>query len=291
MNKLSPERRAQIIGALVEGNSVRATCRMTGAAKGTVLSLLEEIGNVCLAYQRSHHINLRCERVQADEIWAFVGAKEKNTRPEKKMADAWGDAWTWVAMCADTKLAITWLTAPRHAQSALQFIGDLSVRLAGRIQLTTDGAHMYESAVARTFHPDGVDYAQLVKTYGPAPERSVSGRYSPPVCVGAARHRVFGNPNPKHVSTSYIERQNLTMRMKVRRFTRLTNAFSKKLANHCHALALYFMHYNYCRPHMTLTKAAGGVHTTPAMAAGLASHVWGLSEIVSLLSSEQAGAA
>lgn len=290
MNRLSVERRARIIAALVEGNSVRATCRQVGAAKGTVLSLLADVGVACLAFQRSRFIDLPCERIQADEIWSFVGAKEKNTHPDKKLAQSWGDAWTWVAICADTKLVPTWLVAPRHMWSAMDFIGDVAARLRGRIQLTTDGAMIYEAAVARAFTPEGVDYARLRKIYGVAEgaPASVGGRYSPAVCIGAEKEPVFGNPNPKHINTSYVERTNLTMRMSMRRFTRLTNGFSKKLENHCHAIALHFMAYNYVRPISTLTKARRGIHTTPAMAAGLTDRVWTCEDVARLLENDDA---
>lgn len=286
MNRLSLERRAQIISALVDGNSVRATGRICGAAKGTILSLIADLGVACDAFQRSRHVNLKCERIQVDEIWSFVGAKEKNTRPEKKRDLAWGDAWTWVALDADTKLVPTWAVAPRHYQSAIDFMGDVCARLAGRVQLTTDGAPFYEAAVARAFSPDGVDYAKLRKIYGVVTDGSAASgwsKYSPAMCVGAEREPVFGNPDRKHISTSFVERTNLTLRMSSRRFTRLTNGFSKKLENHCHAIALHFLAYNYVRPLSTLTKRNGGIHTTPAMAAGLADRVWTCENVAELL--------
>jgi IS1 family transposase len=294
MNRLSIARRAQIIAALVDGNSVRATCRIVGAAKGTVLSLVADIGAACLAYQYEQHVNLTCQRIQMDEIWSFVGAKEKNTTREKKAAESWGDVWTWVAICADTKLVPMWLVAPRHLESAEYFMRDLAGRVANRIQLTTDGMLLYEHAVARTFTPEGVDYARLRKIYGRPEGASVSGwsRYSPSACIGAERESVFGNPDPKHISTSYVERTNLTMRTSMRRFTRLTNGFSKKLENHGHAIALHFMAYNYVKPLSTLSKRAKGIHTTPAMAAGLTDRVWTCEDIARLLEekSESVGA-
>jgi IS1 family transposase len=285
MNRLSLERRAALIRALVDGNSVRATGRIVGAAKGTILSLLADVGTACDAYQRSRHINLPCERIQVDEAWSFIGAKDKNASYEKKKAQSWGDAWTWVAICADTKLVPTWMVAPRHTQNATHFMGDICARLAGRVQLSTDGASFYEAAVARVFAPDGVDYGVLRKVYGVPEESSAPAarRYSPPVVLEAERIPVFGNPDPKHISTSYVERTNLTMRTSMRRFTRLTNGFSKKLENHCHAIALHFMAYNYVKPMSTLTKRAKGIHTTPAMAAGLTDRVWTCEDIARLL--------
>lgn len=282
------ERRAQIIIALVDGNSVRATSRIVGAAKGTILSLLADVGVACLAYQRSRHIDLACERIQVDEMWSFVGAKEKNASYEKKVNAGFGDAWTWVAIDADTKLVPMWMVAPRHMHSATDFMGDICARLRGRVQLTTDGASIYEAAVARAFTPEGVDYAILRKVYGIAEESSAPAarRYSPPVVVSAERERVFGNPDPKHISTSYVERTNLTMRTCIRRLTRLTNGFSKKLANHCHAIALHFMAYNYVKPLSTLTKRNRGIHTTPAMAAGLTDRVWTCEDIARLLETQ-----
>lgn len=285
MNRLSLDRRAAIIRALVDGNSVRATGRIAGAAKGTILSLLADVGEMCFAYQHAKHVNLTCERIQMDEIWSFVGAKEKNTTPDKKIDQSWGDVWTWVAICADTKLVPMWYVAPRHMGSAIYFMKDIAGRLANRIQLTTDGAMLYEHAVARAFTPEGVDYARLRKIYGRPEGGSASGwsRYSPAACIGAEREPVFGNPDPKHINTSYVERTNLTMRTSMRRFTRLTNGFSKKLDNHCHAIALHFMAYNYCKPLSTLTKKAKGVHTTPAMAAGLTDRVWTCEDIARMV--------
>lgn len=285
MNRLGLERRAQIISALVDGNSVRATGRIVGAAKGTILSLLAQIGETCFAYQYAKHVNLPCERIQMDEIWSFVGAKEKNATPERKAKDSWGDVWTWTAICADTKLVPIWQIAPRHLQAAEYFMRDLARRVAGRIQLTTDGALLYESAVARAFSEDGVDYARLRKIYAAPEGGSASGwhRYSPRRLVRTEREAVFGNPDHRHISTSYVERCNLSMRMSMRRFTRLTNGFSKKLDNHHHALALHFMAYNYMKPMSTLTKRNGGIHTTPAMAAGLTDRVWTSEDVARLI--------
>lgn len=271
MNKLSVTDRAKILACLVEGSSIRATCRMTGAAKGTVLKLLAEVGSACLDYQDSRLRKLPCKRVQVDEIWSFVGAKEKNASAEQQ-ANGMGDIWTWTALCADTKLALCWHVGERNAAAARDFIADLAGRLSGRIQLTSDGLQLYVKAVEAAFGGN-VDYAQLVKVYG-APTDG-QRRYSPPECIGAELVPVNGNPDKKHISTSYVERQNLTMRMHMRRFTRLTNAFSKKVENHAHAVSLHFMYYNFCRVHQKL-------RVTPAMEAGVTDHVWDLSEIIEM---------
>lgn len=217
--------------------------------------------------------NLNTRRVQADEIWSFVYAKAKNV-PEEKKAPGVGDVWTWTATDADAKLMISYLVGGRDAGFAFEFMQDVASRLSNRVQLTTDGHRPYLEAVEDTFGAD-IDYAQLVKIYGTEQLPSES-RYSPPKCLGARPHTVTGNPDEKHISTSYIERQNLTMRMMNRRFTRLTNAFSKKIENHKHSVALHFMHYNFCRIHKTL-------RVTPAMEAGLSNHVWEIEEIISLL--------
>jgi IS1 family transposase len=279
MNKLTSARRAQIVRALVEGNSIRAVCRLTGAAKATVLKLLVDLGEFCSIYQDHVLRNLKATRVEADEIWAFVGAKARNARQ-----DSHGDIWTYTAIDADSKLMISWLVAPRSQEATNAFIADLADRLAKRVQLTTDGNGMYLTAVRRAFDIGDVDYAQLVKTYGQAEEQGPQRRYSPMVCTGSSKVRMIGNPDVDLVSTSYVERANLTMRMQMRRFTRLTNAFSKKAENHAHAVSLHFMHYNFCRPHATLTKAHPSHYpTTPAMAAGITDHLWKVEEIVALM--------
>lgn len=282
MNKLSHARRAAILRALCEGNGIRATARLTGSNKDTVMKLLVEAGEFASAYQDVAHRNLTTTRVEADELWAFVGAKQKRaTRPGD------GDIWTFTALDADSRLMLTWLVGPRSQESADAFIGDLRSRLTRRIQLTTDGHGMYLTAVRRAFAFGEVDYAQLVKQYG-QPEGAVeaSRRYSPPVCTGAEKVRMIGRPDRDLVSTSYVERANLTIRMQNRRFTRLTNAFSKKAENHAHAVSLFFLYYNYCRPHQTLTKAEGS-KTTPAMAAGLTDRVWTVDDIVTLMDPAQ----
>ena len=282
MNRLSTERRVRILAALCEGASVNATARQTGVSKVTILKLLAEVGQACLDFQREKLVNLPCKKLQADEVWSFVSCKERNVPAEEKGMGR-GDAWTWTAICADTKLVPCWHVGARDAEAAHLFMEDLASRLANRVQLTTDGLRAYLVAVEGAFGWNGVDYAMLVKLYGEAPE-GPQRRYSPAKLISAEKTWVMGNPDEDHVSTSYAERQNLTMRMNMRRLTRLTNGFSKKIENHVHAIALYFMHYNFCRKHETLTKNAGGIHTTPAMAAGVSDHVWKLEEIVTLIS-------
>jgi IS1 family transposase len=279
MNQLSIERRAAVIRALVEGNSIRATCRMTGTAKNTVSRLLIELGEACRSYQNRHLRNLTASRIQCDEIWGFCGAKQKRVDGGAKGE---GDLWTWTAMDADTKLMVCWHVGKRDYMAARAFMADLKSRLATRVQLTTDGLAWYRPAVEQAFRWGGVDFAQLVKVYASSTEGV--NRYSPPVVIGAHKLWVMGNPDMDHVSTSYVERSNLTMRMGMRRFTRLTNAFSKKAQNHVAAVDLHFMHYNFCRPHQTLTSAHPRHYpTTPAMAAGVADHVWTVEEICGLL--------
>lgn len=281
MNKLPVAKRAEIVRALVEGNSVRATCRLTGAAKGTVLSLLVQVGEACSRYQDETLRDLPCKRVQVDEIWSFVGAKERNLTPEERSNGERGDVWTWTAIDADTKLIPSWQVGDRSWEYAKRFVDDLAGRLANRVQLTSDGHRAYLQAVDDAFGAN-VDYAQLDKIYGRPLNDGPSARYSPPECIGIVKKPIMGNPDPYHISTSYVERSNLTMRMSMRRFTRLTNAFSKKLANHEAAISLHFMWYNFARPHQTLTGSNGGILKTPAMAAGVADHVWTAEEIVSL---------
>jgi IS1 family transposase len=280
MNRLSTETRTRILAALCEGASINATSRQTGVSKVTILKLLAGVGEAVLAYQRKTLVNLPCKKVQADEVWSFVQCKERNV-PQDEKGMGRGDAWTWTAICADTKVIPCWHIGRRDADAALLFMRDLASRLATRVQLTTDGHSAYLTAVEGAFGWNGVDYAMLVKLYGKSPSGAV--RYSPPELIGIEKTWIMGKPIKGDVSTSYAERQNLTMRMNIRRLTRLTNAHSKKLENHKHAISLYFMHYNFCRKHETLTKAAGGIHTTPAMAAGVSDHVWKLEEIVALL--------
>lgn len=273
-------KRVAVVAALVEGNSIRSTARMTGVSKPTILKLLADLGTECAAYHNAHVRNLRSRRIQCDEIWQFVGAKQKNATPDQK-AHGWGDVWTWTGIDADTKLIVSWFLGARDAITAWWFMRDLTSRLITRVQLTTDGHAAYLGAVEDAF-ADLIDYAQLVKIYGAPRDGAV--RYSPAQMLSTRQEVIRGNPDPKHISTSYVERQNLSMRMGMRRFTRLTNGFSKKAENHAHAVALYFMHYNFARIHGTL-------RVTPAMAAGLSDHVWSLSEIVGLLDRQGAVAA
>jgi IS1 family transposase len=249
---------------------------MTGVAKNTVVKLLVDLGAACSKYQDETLRGIQSKRVQCDEIWAFIGAKQKNVRPEK--AAKWGDCWTWTGMDADSKLMISWRLGPRDGATAFEFINDLAGRLANRVQLTTDGHRPYLAAVEDAFGGE-IDYAMLVKLYGGSGEPET--RYSPAKCLGCIPTPISGDPDPKHISTSYVERQNLTMRMSMRRFTRLTNAFSKKLENHAAMVSLYFMYYNFGRVHQTL-------RVTPAMEAGIADHVWSIEEIVALLDAPMA---
>ena len=274
MNRLDASSRAQVIRCLVEGSSIRATVRMTGVSKNTISKLLVELGAKCQAYQSEVFVNLNCKRLQADEIWAFVGAKQKNVKPHHFDDGGYaGDVWTWLAIDADTKLVPCWVLGPRDAAAGRDFIEDLAGRLANRVQLTTDGLKVYLNAIADVFQGD-IDYAILHKIYGrDMPDAS---RYSPAQCIGCEKKTAVGHPDPEHISTSYAERQNLTMRMHMRRFTRLTNGFSKKVENHMAAVALHFMYYNFAKAHQTLK-------TTPAVAAGVADHVWSVDEIVALL--------
>ena len=277
MNKLTKERRVQVVKALVEGNSINGIVRMTGVAKNTVLKLLADLGSACLDYQDVTLRNLKLRYIECDEIWEFCYAKEKNVPAEHKGEFGYCDVWTWTAIDAETKLVPCWRVGSRDAREAYYFMNDLKSRLSTRVQITTDGHRPYLTAVEGAFGKD-VHYAMLVKIYGAAPENDT--RYSPAQCIAAEPHTIQGSPDPDHISTSYVERQNLTMRMSMRRFTRLTNGFSKKLENHMHAISLHFMWYNFARPHKTLSKP---YPTTPAMAAGLTDRVWTAEDIVSLL--------
>lgn len=273
MNKLAAADRAKILHCLVEGTSMRATARLMDVSINTVVKLLRDAGKACSAYQDKTFRNLRLTKVQCDEIWSFVGCKEKNASYDQKR-EGLGDCWTWTAIDGPTKLIPCWLAGTRDAGTAYHFIHDLKERLVNRVQLTTDGHKAYLSAVEDAFGCD-VDYAMLIKIYGAAPE-GPEVRYSPAQCMGAKKTVITGTPDHRHISTSYAERANLSMRMGMRRFTRLTNAFSKKLEQHENALALYFMFYNFARIHTSL-------RVTPAMEAGVADHVWSMEEIVALI--------
>jgi IS1 family transposase len=273
MNQLKTTKRAQIIAALVEGNSINATCRMLGVGKHTVLRLLEDAGCACAAYHNALVRGLEVKRVQCDEIWAFVLGKDKNLTQQQVEA-GFGSVWTWTAIDADTKLIISYMLGDRGAATGQAFMQDVASRISNRIQLTTDGHRVYAEAVENAFGSE-IDYAMLVKIYGASGDNPES-RYSPATCIGCRTGVLAGNPDPKHISTSYVERQNLSMRMGMRRFTRLTNGHSKKIENHGHQVALYFFHYNFCRVHSSL-------RVTPAMEAGLTDHVWTLEELCALL--------
>ena len=278
MNKLDLNRRVQITKALCEGNSLRSTARMTGVSINTVVKLLTDLGSACLDYQDKVMRNLTCQKLQCDEIWSFVYSKAKNVPTEHEGQFGYGDVWTFVAIDADTKLTPCWHVGSRNVENATEFIADLKNRLTNRVQLTTDGHKMYLNAIESAFGSD-IDFAQLVKLYGETGEGQK--RYSPAECTGTVKTTIQGNPNMSKVSTSYIERQNLTMRMSMRRFTRLTNAFSKKLENHMYALALYFFHYNFVRTHKSL---ANPYPRTPAMAAGVTTRIWTFEDVIELLS-------
>src|SRR5438477_5758633 len=276
MNRLATEKRTQVVAALVEGTSINATCRMTGVSKHTVLKLLKNLGCAAASYHDTHIRNLRVRHVQCDEIWAFIYAKQKNVTAEQ-MEQGAGDVWTWTAIDADTKLIISYTLGDRGAGTAHAFMQDVAARIINRVQLTTDGHHVYVDAVEDAFGAD-IDFAMLQKIYG-APTDAPETRYSPATCIGCKTAIVTGDPDPSHISTSFVERSNLSMRMGMRRFTRLTNGFSKKLETHGHMVALYFFHYNFIRIHKTL-------RVTPAMEAGIADHLRPFEELIALLESE-----
>jgi IS1 family transposase len=280
MNRLATDKRTAVIAALVEGTSINATCRMTGVAKHTVLKLLKDMGCAAAAYHDGYVRNLRVRRVQADEIWAFVYGKDKNLTIEQVEAGA-GSVWTWTALDADSKLIISYTLGDRGAATAKAFMEDVASRISNRIQLTTDGHRVYAEAVENAFGSE-INYAMLVKIYGASNDNPES-RYSPATCIGCRTGVLAGKPDPDHISTSFVERSNLSMRMGMRRFTRLTNAFSKKLENHGHAVALYFMHYNFCRVHKSL-------RVTPAMEAGITDHVWSIEELIHLAGANRTAA-
>lgn len=279
MNKLDPADRARILHLLCEGQSIRAITRVTGASKNTVIKLLCDAGRACMAYHDDHVQDVTAKRIQVDEIWTFTYAKQKNVSKAKAAPEGAGDIWTWTALDADSKLIVSYFVGGRDGQCAMWFMDDLRSRLANRVQLTSDGHRAYLEAVEGAFGGD-VDYAQLVKIYGASPE-SAKGRYSPADCIGARKERIEGSPDPAHVSTSYVERNNKTMRMHMRRFTRLTDGFSKKVENHAYAVALHMMYYNFVKVHTKLRM-------TPAMAAGVSSRLWEIGDIVALIEEEEA---
>lgn len=280
MNKLDRRTRTQILHLLCEGNSIRATSRVVGCSKNTVTKLLVDAGKVCEEYQDEVLRDLKCKRLQVDESWSFVYGKNNNVSKAKAAPEGAGDVWTWTALDADSKLIVSWMVGGRDGGVALEFMEDLGSRLSNRVQLTTDGHAAYLDAVDMAFYDRGIDYAQLVKIYGAEPEEA-KGRYSPAKCIEARPTPVFGNPDPEHISTSYVERQNLTMQMHMRRFTRLTKAFSKKVENHACAIALHFMYYNFVKIHSNLK-------VTPAMEAGVTKRLWEVSDIVKLLEEKEA---
>lgn len=274
MNKLSNEERARILSLLCEGNSIRAVTRLLNVGKNTVTRLMLDAGMACAAYHDEYVRHLKSKRIQCDEIWSFVAAKQKNVAAMRSNVQGAGDIWTWTALDADSKLIVSYFVGDRSSQSAIALMDDLRRRVANRVQLTTDGHKAYLEAVEGAFGAD-VDYAMLNKIYGASPE-SAKGRYSPAQCIGETKDRVEGNPDPAHVSTSFVERSNLTIRMQNRRFTRLTNAFSKKAENHAYSVALFVMFYNFCRIHKTL-------RVTPAMEAGVTDRLWSVDDIVALV--------
>jgi IS1 family transposase len=280
MKQLDAKTRAQVLHLLMEGNSVRGTARITSVSKTTILKLIEDAGRAAAWYQDHVFQNLNSKRVQVDEIWGFVGARAKNAKAELKAAGRAGDAWLWIATDADTKLVPSWFVGSREADSAIIFMEDLASRLANRVQLTTDGHRPYFEAVEGAFGAD-IDYAMLVKIYGAPDTRTPERRYAPAECIGCTKQRVQGEPDPKYVSTSFAERNNLNVRMHSRRMTRLTNAFSKKMENHAHAMALHFLYYNFVRIHQTL-------RTTPAMAAGVTKRLWEMKDVVEMLEAWEA---
>jgi IS1 family transposase len=273
MNRLSVEEQVRIVAVLVEGNSLRATARITGFARMTIEKLLRDLGSACAEYQDVTLRGLPCKRIQCDEIWSFIYAKQKNLPEKFAKEPGYGDTWTWTAICADTKLVPCWLVGPRNKRAAREFLFNLSVRMRGRFQLTTDGHTAYPDAVERVFGHE-IDYATLTKIFGTDPQNEA--RYSPAHLTGTQAAIISGDPNRRHISTSYVERQNLTMRMSMRRFTRLSNGFSRKVEMHQRAIDLHFMHYNFCRIHQTL-------RVTPAMAAGVTNRLWDVEDILALL--------
>ena len=277
MNRLDRKERAAIIRALVEGNSLRSTTRITGRSINTVSKLVVDLGAACEAYMLRHLVDLPATRIECDEIWAFCHTKARNVPEERRDEWGYGDVWTWVALDPDTKLICSWLVGRRDGPDAMAFLMDLAPRLRNRVQITTDGHRPYIEAIEQAFGKE-VDYAMLVKQYGTDPD--ADRKFSPPVVLSEEVRVISGNPDPDRISTSYVERQNLTMRMGMRRFTRLTNGFSKKVENHAAAIAIHYMYVNFARPMKVL---ANPYPRTPAMAAGIADHIWTCEEIAGLL--------
>ena len=281
MKMLSKEDRARILHLLCEGSSIRSVTRLTGTSKNTVIKLMIDAGKACAAYHDVNVRDVKAKRVQVDEIWSFTYAKQKNVPSAKAAPDGAGDTWTWTALDADSKLIVSYFIGGRDGECAMWFVDDLRSRLANRVQLTSDGHKAYLEAVEGAFGGD-IDYAILHKVYGTSPD-SAKGKYSPAECIGTQKHRIEGDPDPQHISTSFVERSNLTMRMHMRRFTRLTNAFSKKVENHVYAVALHMMYYNFVRLHSKL-------RTSPAMAAGVSNRLWEIGDIVELVEAKEAKA-
>jgi IS1 family transposase len=279
MNKLPLAKRVQILSMLVEGSSMRSISRVVGVSINTVTKLLVDAGLACEEHHDANVRNVPAKRLQCDEIWSFCYAKQKNVADAKAPAAGAGDVWTWTALESESKMILAWAVGSRDGQTAAGFMHDLAERLATRVQLTTDGHKAYLEPVEGAFGLDG-DYAILLKLYGEASERGPERKYSPSVCLGARKETISGSPDREHVSTSHVERHSLTMRMSMRRFARLTNAFSK-LENHCHALALYFVHHNFCRIHKTL-------RVSPAMAAGVCGSLWSMEDVVRLIDEREA---
>ena len=278
MNKLTTEKRTQILTMLVEGNSLRATSRMADVSINTVTKLLVDAGRACQEYHNEYVVNVPSKRIQCDEIWSFVYAKDKNAPADMKEAGEAGDVWTWVGIDADSKLVVSWLVGDRSSDTAIPFMNDLASRLANKVQLTSDGHKAYLVAIEEAF--THIDYAILHKIYGKGGGKGLDARYSPAECIGIEKKPQIGNQDEKYISTSYIERQSLTMIMHMRRFTRLTNCFSKKIENHCYAIALHYMYYNFAKIHKTL-------RVTPAMEAGLTRKLWEDSDIVRLIDGQK----
>jgi IS1 family transposase len=279
MNKLPVETRIQILSMLCEGSSMRSVSRITGVSFNTIVKLLIDAGHACAAFHDATVRGITAKSIQADEIWSFSYAKQKNVKFAKAAPEGAGDVWTWTAIDADSKLIVSWHVGDRSQHTGIAFMGDLKARLANRVQLTTDGHKAYLRAIKEVDFD--ADYAMLVKIF--ATDYAGAGRYSPPTCIGAVKQAIMGNPDPDLINTSFAERQNLTMRMSMRRFTGLTNAFSKKFENHCHALALYFVFYNFCRVHKTLGA-------TPAMAAGLTDRIMKMTDVVALIDAREVAA-